>query len=398
MIWYLLRAENIYNIFWGKPEWGVEQNVNKAVRLIFGDVKTLAITDSELAFGFRFEDAGSYMVTRIGGFLFLFSFGSKLCLTILIAFISFFAVWKLFITFYHIFPTIHKDLALSILFIPSVAFWGSALFKDTITYAALCWLTYLTYQIFIVKKMTFKNIAFFIFSFAFIASIKIYIILCYMPALFFWVFFTYRDKIKSRMLQTLITPMIIVVCLGLAYLFINQMGSQNEDWALGQIQDRAKDMQWWHTKVVEIYGKEGGGGSFYSIGDGSFSVQNIIISFPLSINVTLFRPYLWEARNPIMLLGAFESLFMLIITINLLRKVGAKNMFTISIANPIVFYCLFFAIFFSFAVGFTSFNFGALGRYKIPCMPFYLIGLFITKHIAETSKIKRKQEDDLLAE
>jgi hypothetical protein len=32
---------------------------------------------------------------------------------------------------------------------------------------------------------------------------------------------------------------------------------------------------------------------------------------------------------------------------------------------------------FAFAVGFTSYNFGALVRYKIPMMPFYYIALFI---------------------
>jgi hypothetical protein len=38
---------------------------------------------------------------------------------------------------------------------------------------------------------------------------------------------------------------------------------------------------------------------------------------------------------------------------------------------------LVFSVIFAFAVGFTSFNFGALARYKIPFMPFYFIALFI---------------------
>jgi len=394
MIWYLLRAENIYNIFWGKSEWGIAQDTMKALRLIFYDTKTLMETDSDYTQAFRFEDSGSYMVTRIGGFLYLFSFGSKLCLTILIAFISFLGIWKLFTTFYNLYPVLHKEIAISVLFIPSVAFWGSALFKDAVTYTALCWLTFYTNEIFINKKVTIKNVLYFSISFFFISSIKIYIILCYVPALFFWIFFTYRDKIKSRLLQAFITPIIVIFSSGLAYVFLDQMGSQNENWTLSQVQDRARDMQWWHTKVVELYGKEGGGGSFYSIGDGSFSLQNIIISFPLSVNVTLFRPYLWEARNPVILLGAIESLIFFILTLKIVKDSGIGNMLKLSIANPVAFYCLFFSIFFAFAVGFTSFNFGALGRYKIPCMSFYLMGLFIIRHHSNLTRQLRQISSD----
>jgi hypothetical protein len=32
---------------------------------------------------------------------------------------------------------------------------------------------------------------------------------------------------------------------------------------------------------------------------------------------------------------------------------------------------------FAFAVGISSYNFGALSRYKIPCLPFYALGLVL---------------------
>ena len=39
-----------------------------------------------------------------------------------------------------------------------------------------------------------------------------------------------------------------------------------------------------------------------------------------------------------------------------------------------------------FSVGFTSYNFGALVRYKIPCLPFYALVLAVIY-----DKIKREQ-------
>ena len=39
--------------------------------------------------------------------------------------------------------------------------------------------------------------------------------------------------------------------------------------------------------------------------------------------------------------------------------------------DPNLMFFLIFSLIFAFAVGITSYNFGALSRYKIPCLPFY---------------------------
>jgi hypothetical protein len=39
--------------------------------------------------------------------------------------------------------------------------------------------------------------------------------------------------------------------------------------------------------------------------------------------------------------------------------------------------CFIFAVIFAIAVGASTTNFGALSRYKIPCMPFYFILLML---------------------
>jgi hypothetical protein len=45
--------------------------------------------------------------------------------------------------------------------------------------------------------------------------------------------------------------------------------------------------------------------------------------------------------------------------------------------DPNIIFCLIFSLIFAFAVGISSYNFGALSRYKIPCLPFYAAFLFI---------------------
>jgi hypothetical protein len=50
-----------------------------------------------------------------------------------------------------------------------------------------------------------------------------------------------------------------------------------------------------------------------------------------------------------------------------------------------------FSIFFAFALGITTANFGALVRYKIPSVPFFLSMLFILENQAKQSRLSSKQ-------
>jgi hypothetical protein len=46
-------------------------------------------------------------------------------------------------------------------------------------------------------------------------------------------------------------------------------------------------------------------------------------------------------------------------------------------SDSAIFFCFVFAIVFAFFVGSTTLNFGTLVRYKVPCMPFYIIALVL---------------------
>ena len=96
---------------------------------------------------------------------------------------------------------------------------------------------------------------------------------------------------------------------------------------------------------------------------------------PQAIITALFRPYLWEVINPLMLLSSIESLALLLLTIYVMWKARWKLFSYVD--HPDVLFCLVFALVFAFAVGVSTFNFGTLSRYKIPMMPFYLLSLGI---------------------
>jgi len=83
------------------------------------------------------------------------------------------------------------------------------------------------------------------------------------------------------------------------------------------------------------------------------------------------------------MISAFQSLFFLIYTIYTIYKAKIVNLLAYIGSESFVIFGLVFSIFYAFMAGFTSYNFGALDRYKIPALPFYMIALVIINYRSE---------------
>lgn len=166
----------------------------------------------------------------------------------------------------------------------------------------------------------------------------------------------------------MVVPVITVLLVASGYYAVILIGKDDPRYSLDKIAITAQITAY---DIGFYTGRDAG--STYSLGelDGTFS--NLMGKFPQAVNVSLFRPYLWEVRNPLMLLSALESLVLLLLTVWVVFTCRF-HLFQ-ALRNPIVLFCLVFSITFAFAVGVSTFNFGTLARYKIPLIPFYLIGL-----------------------
>jgi hypothetical protein len=118
--------------------------------------------------------------------------------------------------------------------------------------------------------------------------------------------------------------------------------------------------------------------SSFSLGieyDGS--VGSLLQMAPAAINATLFRPYLWESKKVSTLLSSLESLTIMLFTLFVFFKVGHFNFLKTIFKYTMVMFCFFFSVLFALFIGATTLNFGTLVRYKIPCMPFYVIAIIL---------------------
>ncbi|MCB0473254.1 MAG: hypothetical protein KDC56_09380, partial [Flavobacteriaceae bacterium] len=172
-----------------------------------------------------YGDNASYTVASVTAFLTTFTLNTYLPTAVLFAVISFTGIWALFRTFAHLYPNHLRSIAIAVLFIPSMAVWGSGVFKDTICIFALGWLTYSSFRILVQKDFSLKNIFYTILSFSLIVTVKIYIIMAFAPALMMWILFNYSQRIKNSTTKFLIKLIFIGGIFG-ASLFFMQVYSK----------------------------------------------------------------------------------------------------------------------------------------------------------------------------
>jgi hypothetical protein len=103
--------------------------------------------------------------------------------------------------------------------------------------------------------------------------------------------------------------------------------------------------------------------------------SSLLARSPLAIFSTLFRPFLWESNKLIMLFSSLESFLILIATIYILILCRISKFFYYIFADPFLLFSIVFTLLLGIIIGFSTFNFGTLVRYRLPILPFYFFFL-----------------------
>lgn len=335
-----------------------------------------------------FKSPNNFLVTKIVAIFCFVTFGKYMIINLFFALIAFTGAWKLFLFFYEQYPQLHKKFAIAILWLPTFVFWSSGILKDSICIASLGWITYGLYEIFYRKKNFIKNIAIVIFFSYLIIILKIYILISYVPFFMLFIILKNIGNIRNGLLKYMLAPALI---LGSMYGFTKALNSYGDELGQFAVKDLTKSIKR-YNKAYENQANSGTANSNFSLGvefDGSMT--GLAKLAPVAISTTFFRPFLWESHKPSTLLSSIEALLLMLFTLYIIFKAGLFNFFKLITRDPLIMYCFLFSCVFALFVGASTLNFGSLVRYKIPCMPFYLIALFIIH-----DKIKAKAGNKLI--
>ncbi len=371
---YFKQGSVIYDAFWENPLVGI--------KLLFANGGYDPDTWKYASKIYWYNAPREFFVIKIATFIGFFCFYTYLPISLFFALISFSGVWAMYITFLKLFPELRVKFAIACFFIPSLFFWGSGLMKDTICIGALGWLFWAFYKVFVEKKGVFLGVLMLIISSWAIMKAKPYILLAFSLPAIIWIFIENNSKIKNSTLRFFAKPFTLGAGTILGVIVLTYLSYVNPYFSVEGIAERtAINANYLYRVSVRD------DGSAYNLGELDGSFQSIILLFPSAVNVTLFRPYLFEVKNILMLFSSLESTFYLFFAVFVLFRMGFLNFFKKIITNPFLQMCFLFTVIFAFSIGVSSYNFGSLVRYKIPLIPFFTCMLFV---LYDYKKLLRK--------
>jgi hypothetical protein len=315
----------------------------------------------------------SHTIIRFNALVRLFSFGYYNVHTVFICFLSLTGLTAIYKTFDQHLKDKKKELFFAVFLLPSVLFWGSGVLKEGLIFFALGLLIYYCNKLFNLKAIIICSASAFLLAFS-----KFYVWLAIFPGLLFliWINKTSAQKIGLKFL----TVIILISAVGLnidsftniqnPLVTLSQKQFEFEQLASGKLTDANNNPIPPAGSTIEIP-----------------KLEPTFISFlknsPRALVNTVFRPYIWESRSPIMLFAGVETLLILfVIFLSLIFIKPFKE-----IKWQYVLFCLSFVLFQFLIIGETTPILGAVARYKTIALPFLIIAFLF---IIDKNKIQKK--------
>ncbi len=326
----------------------------------------------------------NFIIMKISAALSYISFNSYLVISLFFGLFSFAGLWKLFSTFNTILEKKgEKLLAFTILYTPSIWFWGGGLIKDSVCLGLIGFIIYFLHKLFILKKFSIRDMVLLVIMVYFLYILKSYIASILIAS----VALGYVVLILKNSRQNFIkfALVIFIIAIGSVVIFINMASTIESLLQESKEQIEIFKGAYAHAEVDDENSLAGFKGSNFEL-----TLSSFITRSPLAMFSTLFRPFLWESRKPIIFLSALESFVMLIGLLYVMKKAGIRRFFYLLFSEPYIFFAFIFTLLLAAVVGFTTFNFGTLVRYRLPILPFYFFMLIAIYTKARMQRFEEK--------
>ncbi|HNA17754.1 MAG TPA: hypothetical protein PK678_14595 [Ferruginibacter sp.] len=349
-----------------------------------GNIKYLFAPASELqrVYSLEFGNSGgvngyiaadsSAAIMKASAMISILSFNRFLITSLFLGLFSFAGQWKLF----QVFNDINKYrnqklLAFAVLYTPAIWFWSSGLLKESICLGGLGFIINILYNSIVKKKGSPVNWVVLALLVYIVYVIKSYIIAILFVSIFFTVLFIFFQKIKIVLLRVVFTLLsLLILYFSLSLSDFSEQISELAEESVMQIETFQKNYQ-----SVQTQDESSRAGFEMSTITPTFG--GMLLKSPAVIFTCLFRPFVWESRKLIILLSSLESTLLLITVLFLLVKTRIFGFFRIVFSDPYVFFSFTLSILFATIIGFTTFNFGTMTRYKIMLLPFFYFMLVV---------------------
>jgi hypothetical protein len=309
-----------------------------------------------------YGESESFFISKIASFFTFFTFKGYILMSLIFAFITTNASWKLFelVRGYKL----HKDwhIALAVFFIPSLSFWCGGISKDTVIWVALCYFLHHLYQLISIdKKGSLINwIVIFICLYVMLQVRSFMIITVLVPLLFAYTVRLTKKFHERKFERNFIRFLLISLGISVVIIFFQTPEAEkflNEAAVINQ------DMS-----TNKTYGT-----NRYNLNITDYTPLGMLSAIPASIVAGFYRPFIWESLSVSLFLNGIESIILLYFTFKFVVSAKIRQRIQLIRKHEFLIFGIFFAFILAYFAGFTSILFGVLVRFKAPVLPFLVI-------------------------
>lgn len=348
---------------------------------------------------------------RVNALLRLFSFGYFNVHTVFFCFLSLTGLAAIYKTFSKALKEKQKVFALLAFLFPSLLFWGSGVLKESLVLFAAGMLVYHFGKLMRERLSVLSVLSVLMFGFL-LLLVKSYMLALLAPGFLLWIIFRITGDrfsvLKLFIVAAACTVVFFLPALNLPdkiitkqRMFINvanggtHLMNQNkfvyispevqnpitltEEKRYCKINDGVHHQYWFRennkdtftavsqsdTATYWIFYSQPPSGSRIAIGKLENNFFSFVKNIPFAFLNVLSRPYMWEAKAPLLVPPAIENVLILLLV--------ALSIFFSSFRNTdkaLFWLCIWVVICLFLLVGFTTPVIGAIVRYKIPALPF----------------------------
>lgn len=338
--------------------------------------------------GWIYREEASLFVSKVFSFIAMIGLNSYFATTLIIAFITAKASWRLYELALSYGLHDQQWLAYGILFLPSVNFWCTGISKDALVFISALYLIYHLFQVINVNtKATLRNYLWIIFFGFLIYNTRSFILVAIgIPAILAYITRYLKKRAYSE--GSILGVYIFLMLVGLAA-FGGTLANQSEAELLASsstLQEAQITQQ--DFAINQTYGTKR-----YSLGDVDFSPMGLLRTAPLAIFAGIYYPLPWQSLSPTLLFNGIESMIIIWFTLLFIWRSPWKKFKKIN-SNELLVFALIFTFLIAFMAGFTSILYGVLVRIRAPLLPFLFIILTIDwKALLPAPESPKKKED-----
>ena len=354
-------AVTLNNLFFKSPSLYIEHLLSEPSSEIFS-----SHFDVETGYppGWLYREPEAWFICKIASIISFFTFKSYFAATLVFAFLTAMASWRVFELVTKL-KTHKKHIsALCILFIPTVSFWCTGISKDTVVFISILNLLYYIFDVMVLRNpIKLRHILIILFSIYIIYHVRSFIL----AAIAAPIFMAFGARLTRNYEKQFLTKLLFrtIILFGGIIIFLQFFASNFAEEMVTQAQVVQQDF-----KQNEIYT-----GKRYEITNTDASPAGFARAIPESVFYGIYRPFINESISPTLIINGIESLVLMFLTVRFFVSGNPFQKIKRIRKEEILVFAFIFSLFIAFMAGFTSVLFGVLVRIRAPLLPFFFLVL-----------------------